>query len=229
MKVQDQQKKEVGYTAVKLIKDNMVVGLGTGSTVKFLLDALGKRVQKEGLNVVGVATSNRTRNYGEKLGIKFKSLDDVNSINLTIDGADEVDHQLNGIKGGGGALTWEKLVAVNSKDYVWIVDDSKVVNHLGKFPLPVEVLEYGHHQLFSRMKKLGYHPTLRKIGEKVFKTDEGNLIFDLHLNRINSPEILADKLSNMTGVVEHGLFLNMAKSVIVGGNNGVKTLDREEN
>ncbi len=157
--------------------------------------------------------------------MEIKSLDDVDQIDITIDGADEVDPAINGIKGGGGAQTWEKLVATNSKQCAWIVDESKVVDQLGKFPLPVEVLSYGHHQLVKRFEEMGYNPVVREKDGQLFKTDEGNIIVDLHLDKIAAPYDLADQLSNMTGVVEHGLFLDMTQTVVVGTQDGavVKT------
>lgn len=225
MKTQDELKKIAGYKAAELVEDGMTVGLGTGSTVRYLLDALGERIKKDGVHFTGVPTSNRTAEYGRNLGMEIKSLDDVDTIDITIDGADEVDPQINGIKGGGGAQTWEKLVATNSKQCAWIVDESKVVDQLGKFPLPVEVLEYGHHQLVKRLADLGYKPEVRQKDGKVFRTDEGNIIVDLHLGKIAAPYDLADELSNMTGVVEHGLFLDMTKTVVIGTQDGavVKT------
>ncbi|MCH5461656.1 ribose-5-phosphate isomerase RpiA [Lactobacillus sp. LC28-10] len=225
MKTQDELKKIAGYKAAELVEDGMTVGLGTGSTVRYLLDALGERIKKDGVHFTGVPTSNRTAEYGRNLGMEIKSLDDVDTIDITIDGADEVDPQINGIKGGGGAQTWEKLVATNSKECAWIVDESKVVDQLGKFPLPVEVLEYGHHQLVNRLADLGYKPEVRQKDGKLFRTDEGNIIVDLHLGKIAAPYDLADELSNMTGVVEHGLFLDMTKTVVIGTQDGavVKT------
>lgn len=225
MKTQDELKKIAGYKAAELVEDGMTVGLGTGSTVRYLLDALGERIKKDGVHFTGVPTSKRTADYGRNLGMEIKSLDDVDQIDITIDGADEVDPSINGIKGGGGAQTWEKLVATNSKQCAWIVDESKVVDQLGKFPLPVEVLSYGHHQLVKRFEEMGYNPVVREKDGQLFKTDEGNIIVDLHLDKIAAPYDLADQLSNMTGVVEHGLFLDMTQTVVVGTQDGavVKT------
>ena len=178
MKTQDELKKIAGYKAAELVEDGMTVGLGTGSTVRYLLDALGERIKKDGVHFTGVPTSKRTADYGRNLGMEIKSLDDVDQIDITIDGADEVDPAINGIKGGGGAQTWEKLVATNSKQCAWIVDESKVVDQLGKFPLPVEVLSYGHHQLVKRFEEMGYNPVVREKDGQLFKTDEGNIIVD---------------------------------------------------
>ena len=136
---QDALKKAAGIEAAKLIQNGMIAGLGTGSTVRFLVDELGRRVKEEGLEFTGVTTSRRTQEQAEGYGIKIVNIDDVDHIDVTIDGADEVDKNFNGIKGGGAALLWEKIVATNSNKIVWIVDESKVVDTIGKFPLPVEV------------------------------------------------------------------------------------------
>lgn len=226
MKSQDELKKEAGYRAADLVEDGMTVGLGTGTTVRYLLDAFGERIKKRGSQFIGIPTSKWTADYGRNLGMVIKSLDDVDEIDITIDGADEVDYDFNGIKGGGGAHTWEKLVATNSKTCVWIVDESKMVDRLGKFPLPVEVLSYGHKQLVQRMEDVGYRPEVRLINGQPFETDEGNIIIDLHLDYIMDPYVLADHINNMTGVVEHGLFLDMTKIVVVGGQNGIRILNK---
>ena len=198
---QDAMKKEAGIEAAKLITDGMIAGLGTGSTVRFLVDELGRRVQEEGLDFTGVTTSRRTQEQAEGYGIKIVNIDDVDHIDLTIDGADEVDANFNGIKGGGAALLWEKIVAVNSNKIVWIVDESKVVDVIGKFPL------------------------LRLDAEgKPVRTDENNYVIDLHLERIDDPQALAEDLINIVGVVEHGLFLNMVNEVIVGSPDGPRVL-----
>ena len=144
---QDALKKAAGIEAAKLIQNGMIAGLGTGSTVRFLVDELGRRVQEEGLEFTGVTTSRRTQEQAEGYGIKIVDIDDVDHIDVTIDGADEVDKNFNGIKGGGAALLWEKIVATNSNKIVWIVDESKVVDTIGKFPLPVEVIPFGAGQV----------------------------------------------------------------------------------
>lgn len=223
---QDAMKKEAGIAAAQLVKDGMIAGLGTGSTVKFLVDELGRRVQEEGLEFTGVTTSRRTQEQAESYGIKIVDIDDVDHIDLTIDGADEVDANFNGIKGGGAALLWEKIVATNSEKIVWIVDESKVVDVIGKFPLPVEVIPFGWSHVFKRFEERGYKPVLRldANGERV-RTDENNYVIDLHLDRIDNPEELAQDLINTVGVVEHGLFLNMVNEVIVGNPNGPRVLE----
>lgn len=162
---QDAMKKEAGIEAAKLVKSGMIVGLGTGSTVRFLVDELGRRKQEEGLEFTGVTTSRRTQEQAEGYGIKIVNIDDVDHIDLCIDGADEVDKNFNGIKGGGAALLWEKIVAINSNRIVWIVDASKLVDVIGKFPLPVEVIPFGAMHVIERMKERGYNPTLRLDAE----------------------------------------------------------------
>lgn len=222
---QDALKKAAGIEAAKLVHDGMMVGLGTGSTVRFLVDELGRRVNEEGLQFTGVTTSRRTQEQAESYGIKIIHINDVDHIDITIDGSDEVDSNFNGIKGGGAALLWEKIVAINSERIVWIVDASKVVDTIGKFPLPVEVIPFGATQVIRKFEERGYKPVLRldANGEPV-RTDENNYVVDLHLERIDNPEELAQDLITTVGVVEHGLFLNMVDTVIVGDPNGPRTL-----
>lgn len=222
---QDALKKAAGIEAAKLVENGMVVGLGTGSTVRFLVDELGRRVQEEGLQFTGVTTSRRTQEQAEGYGIKIVDVDDVDHIDITIDGADEVDKNFDGIKGGGAALLWEKIVATNSNRIVWIVDETKVVDTIGAFPLPVEVIPFGAGHVISRFKDRGYNPALRLDADgQPVRTDEKNYVVDLHLNRIDHPRELAEDLINTVGVVEHGLFLNMVDMVIVGDPNGPRVM-----
>lgn len=222
---QDALKKAAGIEAAKLVENGMVVGLGTGSTVRFLVDELGRRVQEEGLQFTGVTTSRRTQEQAEGYGIKIVDVDDVDHIDVTIDGADEVDKNFDGIKGGGAALLWEKIVATNSNRIVWIVDETKVVDTIGAFPLPVEVIPFGAGHVISRFKERGYNPVLRLDADgQPVRTDEKNYVVDLHLNRIDHPSELAEDLINTVGVVEHGLFLNMVDMVIVGDPNGPRVM-----
>ena len=195
---QDALKKAAGIEAAKLIENGMIAGLGTGSTVRFLVDELGRRVKEEGLQFTGVTTSRRTQEQAEGYGIK----------------------------GGGAALLWEKIVATNSNKIVWIVDESKVVDTIGKFPLPVEVIPFGAGQVVKKFEAKGYKPVLRldANGEPV-RTDENNYVVDLHLERIDHPQELAQDLITTVGVVEHGLFLNMVDQVIVGDPNGPRVMD----
>ncbi|WEV64468.1 ribose-5-phosphate isomerase RpiA [Bifidobacterium sp. ESL0732] len=227
---QDALKKAAGIEGAKFIKDGMIAGLGTGSTVRFLVDELGRRTQEEGLKFTGVTTSRRTAKQAEGYGIKIVDIDDVDHIDLTIDGADEVDKNFNGIKGGGAALLWEKIVNENSNYNIWIVDESKVVDTIGKFPLPVEVIPFGAAHVIKKFEAKGYKPVLRKNADGTdVRTDENNYVVDLHLERIDHPQDLAEDLINTVGVVEHGLFLNRVDKVIVGNPNGPRILTVSEN
>lgn len=222
---QDELKAQTGRESVKYIKSGMTVGLGTGSTVRYMVDELGKQVQAGNLtDITGVTTSRRTAKQAQELGITIKDIDEIDHIDLCIDGADEVSDDFQGIKGGGGALLWEKIVVNASNKIIWIVDESKLVHQLGKFPLPVEVVPFGAQLVFNRLEKKGYHPTWRMDGEQKFRTDENNYIIDLHLGEIDQPEQLADELIHMVGVIETGLFLNRVNDVIVGTQNGPKIL-----
>ncbi|MCI1934947.1 MAG: ribose-5-phosphate isomerase RpiA [Bifidobacteriaceae bacterium] len=222
---QNKLKKEAGIKAAQLIENGMVAGLGTGSTVRYFVDELGRRVKEEGLSFTGVTTSVRTKEQAEGYGIKIVDIDDVDSIDLTVDGADEVDKDFNGIKGGGAALLWEKIVATNSKKIVWIVDQSKVVDTIGKFPLPVEVIPFGADHVIKAFESKGYKPVLRLDAEgQPVRTDEKNYVVDLHLEKIEHPQELAEDLITTVGVVEHGLFLNMVDTVIVGAEGEPRVL-----
>lgn len=218
-------KQRVGYKAAEYIKDGMVVGLGTGSTAYYMVEALGKRIKEEGLSITGVTTSTQTKKQAKALGIPLKEIDEVEKVDLTIDGADEIDENFQGIKGGGGALLFEKVVAAYSDTVIWIVDESKMVRHLGKFPLPVEVVPFGAGQLFRLFENKGYKPAFRQTesGEN-YETDGGHFIIDLHLEKIEAPHQLAEWLDGLTGVVEHGLFLECANMVLVGSEEGVEVL-----
>ena len=220
------EKQLAAEKSVEFIKDGMILGLGTGSTVFFLVHKLAVLV-KQGLNVTCVSTSNQTSELAKSLGIKILNLNDVEQIDLTIDGADEVDKNLNGIKGGGGALLYEKIVAKASKKVIWIVDSSKFVEKLGRFPLPVEIISFGSKQLFNRFDELGFSPQIRKNGNNNFITDSGNLIVDLHLNEIDDAIILERQIKLMQGVVEVGLFNNIADTVIVGKEKSTEIFSRK--
>lgn len=218
-------KQLVGEKAAEYVTEGMVVGLGTGSTAYYMVEALGKRV-KEGLKITGVTTSTRTKEQAEKLGIPLKTIDEVDAVDLTIDGADEIDANYQGVKGGGGALLFEKIVADYSKKVIWIVDGSKMVDTLGTFPLPVEVLPYGSQQLVRIFEEKGYHPAIRKTedGEN-YLTDGNHYIIDLHMAKIENPQSLAEWLDGLTGVMEHGLFLNRVNTIIVGHEAGLEIIE----
>lgn len=217
-------KEIVGIEAASYVKDGMVVGLGTGSTAYFMIKEVGRRVKEENLQITGVPTSFASKKQAESLGIPVKTIDQVDKVDLTIDGADEISADFQGIKGGGAALLFEKIVATYSDQIIWIVDGSKMVDKLGKFPLPVEVIPYGQEQTFRLFQKKGYQPSFRMENDTDKKTtDCGHSIIDLHLEVINDPFALSDELDHMVGVVEHGLFLNRVNTVIVGNDSGVQT------
>ena len=223
----DAQKKASGEAAAQLVESGMVVGLGTGSTAAWFVKALATRK----LDILGVPTSLATANLAQSLGIRLGELGPVKSIDLTVDGADEIGPALALIKGGGAALLREKLVWEASKRCVVIADAEKRVAKLGKFPLPIEVVAFGHETTMLRICDalsecdLGVAPRLRlKDGEPV-KTDNGNLIYDAACGRIEDPALLADALKSVTGVVEHGLFLDLADVALVGTADGVVTLE----
>ena len=187
---------------------------------------LGRRVNEEGLKITGVVTSSKTEQQAKELGIPLKAIDDVESVDLTIDGTDEISDDFQGIKGGGAALLFEKVVATYSKDCIWIVDESKMVNKLGNFPLPVEVVPFGSHNVFRLFESKGYKPTWRMTdSNELLTTDGGHYIIDLHLEVIEDPHALAAELDKCVGVVEHGLFIDMISRVIVGTPEGPKTLE----
>ena len=219
-------KQMVGIEAAKYVEDGMIVGLGTGSTAKFMVDEIGRRVKEEGLSIVGVTTSKETEKQALALGIPLKSIDEVPYVDLTIDGADEVDKHFQGIKGGGRSHLIEKIVAINSARNIWIVDETKLVDTLGKFPLPLEVIPFGSGKLLQRLADEGLKPAYRlnEDGSKAL-TDSKNYIIDLHLGKIEHPHLLAEWLNKQVGIVEHGLFLDLVKTVVVGTTHGPEILD----
>ena len=219
-------KKLVGIEAAKYVTDGMFVGLGTGSTAYYMIEELGRRVREENLDIVGVPTSLRSKEQAQSLNIPLKDVNEVPFIDVTIDGADEFNNDFQGIKGGGGALLFEKVVANMSKKNIWIVDESKHVKHLGKFPLPVEVIPFGSQAIFVEFAVKGYRPEWRMDGETRYKTDSGNYIIDLNLEKIHDPKALANELKLMVGVVEHGLFLDIANLVIKGTKEGIIKLEK---
>ncbi|ADG39956.1 MULTISPECIES: ribose-5-phosphate isomerase RpiA [Leuconostoc] len=221
------EKKHAAVAASQLIKNGMTVGLGTGSTVNYFLDALATRIRQENLKIVGVTTSFKTANRAESLGITIIDIDDAPAIDLTVDGADEVDNRMNGIKGGGAAFLMEKIVAHNSNRVVWIIDSQKRHQQLGRFPLPVEIVPFGSGKLIADFKKRHLHPVLRQQDGKTVVTDMGHFIVDLVLNRIDQPYQLGQYLDSRIGVVEHGLFLGVADEIIIGTSSGVRQLKRD--
>ncbi|WP_143765000.1 MULTISPECIES: ribose-5-phosphate isomerase RpiA [Paenibacillus] len=205
--------------AVEFVKDGMKIGLGTGSTAYWAINKLGERVS-EGLKITAVATSRASEEQARELGIPIVAFGDIDSLDLTIDGADELDSSLQLIKGGGGALLREKIVASNSTRMIVIADESKVVNTLGKFPLPVEMVPFAWEWTVAELAKLGCNPELRRSGEELYKTDNGNYIADCRFEVIESAPKLALTIQSIPGVVEHGLFIGIAAMAIVGKKDG---------
>lgn len=219
-------KKVAAERAADFVEDGMTLGLGTGSTVFFLVEAIARRVREEHLHITGVSTSSRTENQAKELGIPMIGIDDTDHIDLTIDGADEIDRHFQGIKGGGAAHTLEKMVATTSAQNIWIVDSSKLVDTLGAFPLPTEVIPFGHTQVERRLAAEGLNPVWRRddAGELV-TTHNGNYVLDLHVGKIAHPHLLAQFLDAQTGILEHGLFLDIVNKVVVGTDDGAEVLN----
>ena len=213
------KKKIAGEKAAEYVKDGMTLGLGTGSTAFHAVNAVGELVKK-GMKPQAVPTSKATEAQARELGIPLLTIDEVEHIDLAIDGVDEIDPAFNAIKGGGGALYREKVVATMADEVIWIMDDSKLVEKIGAFHLPVEIAQYGSKQAIAKMEAYGWNPVLRVRDGKTFVTDNGNFIADLHLGAGFDIEDVYNKLSGMLGVLEHGLFLNMCKRIIVGTDEG---------
>lgn len=210
--------------ACEYIEDGMTVGLGTGSTVKYALKKIGKMVQ-EGLVIKGIPSSIETKKIAIREKIPLISLEEEPNIDLTIDGADEVDSELRLIKGGGGALTREKIIAYYSKKVIIIIDETKVVKMLGiDFSLPVEVVRFGWNLTKDKLKEFDCNVELREIMNNPFITDNSNYILDCEFDRIKEPEQLETDINNIPGVVENGLFIGLADEIIVGSKQGIKTL-----
>lgn len=227
LSLKEQAKFVAAKRACEFVEDGMKLGLGTGSTAAWMVRCLADRIDKEGLRVKGVPTSNRTADLAKELGIETISLDQAGQLDLTIDGTDEFDENLNLVKGGGGALLQEKVVAAASDKMIVIADTGKSVNQLGKFPLPVEVLGFGIKSSQSLVEKLLHSQDIEQSTIKTrmsnnlpFVTDEGNYILDLHLGRIGDPATLNAKLNQVPGVVENGLFLNMCDLILIGDEDG---------
>jgi ribose 5-phosphate isomerase A len=221
-------KEEAAESAASELHDGMIVGLGSGTTATLAVAAIGKRV-KEGLRIIGIPTSEKTADQARLLNIPLATLEEQPSINVTIDGADEVEEgKLNLIKGGGGNLLREKIVAVASARMIVVADSRKVVQRLGAFPLPIEIVPFGWKSTAQRLEALGAHPKLRlNAAGKTFLTDGGNYILDCAFGLIESPENLQTKLDNVVGVVEHGLFIGIASKALIGEADGVRVLERQ--
>lgn len=229
----DKAKFVAAKRAAALVEDGMRVGLGTGSTAAWLVRCLAERVENDGLRFRGVPTSSRTAELARDLGLEVISLDEARWLDLTIDGADEFDTDLNLIKGGGGALLQEKIVATASDQMVVIADAAKEVENLGAFPLPIEVIPFGWQtsqalveEVLISMDVMGRQATLRMNSDHPYVTDEGNYVLDLHLARIGNPRQLSMVLNQVPGIVENGLFIDICDQVVIGYADGrVETRD----
>jgi ribose 5-phosphate isomerase A len=220
-------KKLAAEAALDYVKDGYVVGLGTGSTIRYLLAALGQRV-RAGLKITGVPTSEETAELARKAGIPLLSDDDLWPIDVAMDGADQVDPQLNLIKGGGGALLREKIVAANARQMIITVDETKRVSVLGgAFPLPIEVLPFGWRNTAREIEQLGGKTVRRERNSHVFRTASGHYILDLHIARIEDPADLEVRLNRIPGVIECGLFVGRTDVLIVAASNGLEVHTRQ--
>ena len=221
---QTKLKKLAGEKAAEYVKDGMIVGLGTGSTVEWTIRKLGERVD-EGLDIIGIPTSIRSDELAKEFKIPLSTLLEHPELDVTIDGADEVDPEFNLIKGLGGALTREKIVAANSKFEIIVVDDSKLVQLLGtKAPVPVEVIPFAWNTCKKQLERLDAEPVIRMVEQNKYVTDNNNYILDCRFDGIPSPTELEQKINNIPGVIENGLFLKLTHMVIVASTEGVKVL-----
>jgi len=226
------QKRAAAARAVEFVRPGMRLGIGTGSTARHFIELLGERV-RQGLNIVGVPTSQATKSDAERCGIPLTTLDDTPELDLTVDGADEIAPDLSLIKGGGGALLCEKIVAAASARMIVIADNSKLVDVLGRFPLPIEVTPFGFgatqkaiEKAVAGMQRPGRLSLRRGRDGHAFVTDGGHWIIDAALDRIDDPRAMAHALAGIPGVMEHGLFIGLAQTAIVAGPDGVNLLGR---
>jgi len=219
-------KRKVGYLAAEQIKDGDVVGLGTGSTTHFFIEKLGKRIQDEELKILGIPTSYQSFFLAKDAKIQITTLEEYD-VDIAVDGADEVDPEFNLIKGGGAAHTLEKIVDSSASKFVVIVDGSKMVDKLGNFPVPVEVIPQASKPVRNHLMKLGGAPTMRMAERKdgPVVTDNGNFIYDVNFT-VNDPKALEIELNSIPGVVENGIFTEMVDEVLVGTEEGIKTLKK---
>ena len=222
---QDEAKALVGKRAVEFVEDGMAIGLGTGTTATLFIRSLGERVQ-QGLKIRCVASSDASHNLAASLGMDITTLEKLPELDVYIDGADEVAPGLALIKGGGGALLREKIVASAAKKFIVVADQTKVVKTLGRFPLPVEVIKMALPLVHPKLAALGLNPGLRpaKNGNGPYLTDEGNFILDCACGQISDPAATAAAIRSIVGVVEHGLFLHMASLALIAGDDGVTEL-----
>lgn len=215
------EKRNAGWRAAEYVEEGMVIGLGTGSTAKYAVERVGERVEKENLDIRCIPTSENTKKLAKDVGIPLVSLDDVERIDLTIDGADEVGPDNNLIKGGGGALLREKMVAYNTDTYIVIVDPSKMVKKLGKdFDLPIEVVPLWTKTTSRAIERLGCETELRSEDGSPYKTDNDNYILDCDFGHIKDQKELSERLNSIPGVIENGLFIDIADKIIIGKEKG---------
>jgi len=210
--------------AVSFLEDGMTVGLGTGSTAYWAIEKIGEKVNRDNWKLRAIATSIRSEEHARKLGIPIVGFDKIGIIDITIDGADEVNGSLHLIKGGGGALLREKIVATNSREMIVVADETKKVVVLGKFPLPVEVVGFGWEKTIVKLKHLGCTPIMRLEEGKPYITDNGNFIMDCAFGSIPDPPALHEKINAITGVVDNGLFINIASILVLGLSSGEATI-----
>jgi ribose 5-phosphate isomerase A len=220
-------KRTVGYAAAELVEDGNVVGLGTGSTTHYFIEKLGNRIKEEGMDILGIPTSYQSFLLAKDSGISVTTLEE-HDIDIAVDGADEVDSSLNLIKGGGAAHTMEKIVDGAADRFIVIVDSSKIVDMLGKFPVPLEVIPQACRTVSNHMNQLGGVPALRmaKMKDGPVITDNGNFILDVKFGSIEDPAYLEKELNFIPGVVENGIFSGIADEVIVGTSEGLKVLKK---
>lgn len=228
----DRLKREAAARALEYVRPGMRLGLGTGSTAAHFVDLLAEKV-KAGLDVVGVPTSEATRLQAEKLGVPLATLDEQPELDLTVDGADEIDPALNLVKGGGGALLREKIVASASREMIVIADETKLVDRLGRFPLPIEIVDFGVAAIMRSIEAAlaaegcaGPLNLRRSKDGHVFVTDQGHFIVDAGLKTIGDARSLARRLAEVAGVVEHGLFIGLASRAILAGHSGVRVVEK---
>lgn len=210
-----------GQKAAELVLPGMCVGLGTGTTAFYFIESLGLRC-KQGLQIQAFATSERSALQAREAEIPLGDINEITDLDLTVDGADEIDHSKRMIKGGGGALLREKIVASMSHELIIVVDESKLVNHLGAFPLPVEITPFAYHRTVYKLNSLGYQGTMRQSKQTLYLTDNGNYIYDIKLDYpCLMPETDHDRIRSIPGVIETGFFFKLAKRVLIGRENGI--------